>query len=69
MASLQQVCDQFFKRKMKIKIVDAGKEASQDSQHKESDRVRRLKKEALAHPLVTDALDVFQGRVVDVKIL
>lgn len=69
MASLQQVCDQFFKRKMKIKIVDAGKEASLDSQHKESDRVRRLKKEALAHPLVTDALDVFQGRVVDVKIL
>ena len=69
MASLQEVCDRFFKRKMKIKIVDAEKGASQKSQHKESDRVRRLKKEALAHPLVTDALDVFQGRVVDVKIL
>jgi DNA polymerase-3 subunit gamma/tau len=69
MASLQEVCDRFFKRKMKIKIVDSGKGALQKSQHKESDRVRRLKKEALAHPLVTDALDVFQGRVVDVKIL
>ncbi len=69
LASLQEVCEQFFKRKMKIKIVDSGKGAFQKSQHKESDRVRRLKREALAHPLVTDALEVFKGRVVDVKIL
>ncbi len=69
MASLEKVCDQFFKRKMKIKIVESKKEASQKSQPKESDLARRLKKEALAHPLVTDALEVFQGRVVDVKIL
>lgn len=69
MASLQKVCDQFFKRRMKIKIVESGKGTSQKRQHKESDRDRRLKKEALAHPLVTDALEVFQGRVVDVKIL
>lgn len=69
MASLQKVCDQFFKRKMKIKIVESRKDSSQESQHKESDRARRLKREALAHPLVTDALEVFQGRVVDVKIL
>ncbi len=69
MASLQEACDQFFKRRMKIKIVESGKGTSQKRQHKESDRDRRLKKEALAHPLVTDALEVFQGRVVDVKIL
>jgi DNA polymerase-3 subunit gamma/tau len=69
MAALQKVCDQFFKRRMKIKIVESGKGTSQKRQHKESDRDRRLKKEALAHPLVTDALEVFQGRVVDVKIL
>ncbi len=69
MASIQKVCDQFFKRRMKIKIVESGKGTSQKRQHKESDRERRLKKEALAHPLVTDALEVFQGRVVDVKIL
>ncbi len=69
MATLQKVCDQFFKRKMKIKIVQAGKGPSPKSQQKESDRARRLKREALAHPLVTEALEVFQGRVVDVKIL
>jgi DNA polymerase-3 subunit gamma/tau len=69
MASLQKVCDQFFKRKMKINIVESRKETSQESQRKESDRARHLKREALSHPLVTDALEVFQGRVVDVKIL
>ena len=69
MALLQKVCNQFFKRKMKIKIVESGKGVSQKKQYKESDRARRLKKEALSHPLVTDALEVFKGRIVDVKIL
>jgi hypothetical protein len=54
---------------MKIKIVESGKVAPQKGQRKESDRERRLRKEALDHPLVTDALEVFRGRVVDVKIL
>ncbi|NVL90943.1 MAG: DNA polymerase III subunit gamma/tau [Desulfobacterales bacterium] len=69
MAELERVCDQFFNRKMKIKIVESRKGASKKGRHKESDRERRLKKEALDHPLVTDTLDVFKGRVVDVKIL
>ena len=69
MASLQKVCDQFFKRRMKIKILESGKASPEKSDHKESDKERHLKKEALDNPLVTDALDVFGGRVVDVKIL
>ncbi len=69
MAALQSVCDHFFQRKMKIKILESGKDAPQKGQHQESDRDRHLRKEALAHPLVTDALEVFKGRVVDVKIL
>jgi hypothetical protein len=54
---------------MKIKIVESGKGTPRKGQSKESDRERRLKKEALSHPIVTDALEVFKGRVVDVKIL
>jgi len=70
MAALQEVCDQFFGRKMKIKIVESGKGVSRKKgKPKESDKAKRLKKEALSHPLVTDALDVFNGKVVDVKIL
>jgi len=69
MASLHKVCDQFFKRRMKIKILESGKASPKKGEYKESDKERSLKKEALDHPLVTDALDVFKGRVVDVKIL
>jgi DNA polymerase-3 subunit gamma/tau len=69
MATIQEVCSQFFKRKMKIKIVGSQHRSSHDSHIRESDKTRRLKKEALSHPVVTDALEVFQGRVVDVKIL
>jgi DNA polymerase-3 subunit gamma/tau len=69
MAALQRVCNQLFQRKMKIKILESKKGGPQKGQHKESDRERRLKKEALDHPLVTDALEVFKGRVVDVKLL
>jgi DNA polymerase-3 subunit gamma/tau len=68
-ATLQKACQLFFERKMKIKIVESGKGTPQKGKHKESDKERRLKREALDHPLVTDALEVFQGRVVDVKIL
>ncbi|NVM23499.1 MAG: DNA polymerase III subunit gamma/tau [Desulfobacterales bacterium] len=68
MATIEKVCNEFFNRRMRIKVVDAHKEASQEGQHRESDRTRHLKKEALSHPIVTDALEVFQGRVVDVKI-
>jgi DNA polymerase-3 subunit gamma/tau len=69
MASLQKVCDQCFKRRMKIKILESGKASPKKGEYKESDKERYLKKEALDHPLVTDALDVFKGKVVDVKIL
>ena len=77
--ALQSVCVQLFKRKMKIEVVESKKKASKEVQPQESDRAksgrtesdreRRLKKDALDHPLVIDALDVFRGRVVDVKIL
>ena len=69
MAALQEVCDRFFGRKMKIRVVESKKATTKKKQGKESDRERRLRKDALAHPLVTDALDIFKGRVVDVKIL
>lgn len=69
MVLLQEVCGQLFKRKMKIRIVEAGREASGKGARSESDRDRRLKKEALAHPLVTEAVEIFRARVVDVKLL
>ncbi len=69
MAALESVCEEFFDRKMKIKIIEAHKEAGQLSHQGNNDKTRRLKKDALSHPIVTDALEVFQGKVLDVKIL
>ncbi|NVM57063.1 MAG: DNA polymerase III subunit gamma/tau [Desulfobacterales bacterium] len=69
MAAIEKVCNQFFNRKMRIKVTETREDASQKAQQRESDRTRRLKKEALSHPVVTDAVEVFQGKVVDVKIL
>jgi DNA polymerase-3 subunit gamma/tau len=69
LAAIQKVCNQFFGRNMTIKITEAQDKTSDNNHPRESDRTRRLKKEALSHPIVVDTLEVFQGRVVDVKIL
>jgi DNA polymerase-3 subunit gamma/tau len=69
LAVIQKVCKQFFGRNMTIKIIEAQDKTSDNNHSRESDRARRLKKEALSHPIVVDTLEVFQGRVVDVKIL
>ena len=68
-AAIQKVCSQFFGRNMTIKITEVQDKTSENNYPRESDRARRLKKEALSHPMVVDTLEVFQGRVVDVKIL
>jgi DNA polymerase-3 subunit gamma/tau len=68
-AAIESACSQFFNRKMKIKIVEDRKHASQTGQQGNSDRNRCLKKDALSHPIVTDTLEVFDGRVTEVKIL
>ena len=69
MDAIRKISSQFFGRKMNIKIEQVQGATSQDNQLKESDRTSRLRKEALSHPIVTEALEVFQGKVVDVKIL
>ena len=69
MAAMRDICKQIFKRDMKIQIAEAPDTTSKNNRSKESDRTRRLKKEALSHPMVAEALEVFQGKVVSVKIL
>jgi hypothetical protein len=69
MAVLQDICSQFFGREMRVNIREAPRTTSENNQPKESDRIRRLKKEALSHPIVAETLEVFQGKVIGVKIL
>ena len=64
---IKKVCRDFFEREMNV-IIRTQKIADTDHQQ-EHDRTARLRQEALGHPLVTHVLDIFNGNVVDVKIL
>ncbi len=67
MAVLKRVLSDFFGRKVEpvihAKIIN--EEKTKKKRHKEN----RLKQEALSHPLVAETLEIFNGKVVDVKIL
>ncbi|MCG6972616.1 MAG: DNA polymerase III subunit gamma/tau [Desulfobacterales bacterium] len=64
---IKKVCSEFFGREMDV-IVRTKKIMNTQHQRKH-DRTARLRQEALSHPLVTDALEIFNGNLVDVKIL
>jgi DNA polymerase-3 subunit gamma/tau len=64
---IKKVCSDFFGKDMEI-IIAAKKIQNLEDQDKKN-HAERLKKEALCHPLVTDTIDIFNGNVVDVKIL
>jgi len=64
---IKKVCRDFFGKDIKV-IIEAKRIQKQDNQDKKS-KADRLKQEALSHPLVTDALEIFNGTIVDVKIL
>ena len=66
-AIIKKICGDFFGKEMDIVIVP---KKIKDPEHQEKkSQAGRLKQEALSHPLVTDALEIFNGNVVDVKIL
>ena len=65
--TIKKVCSNFFGKEIDV-IVRVKKEQNNDTQHKKN-QASRLKQEALSHPLVADAIEIFDGSVVDVKIL
>ena len=66
MALLNQVCSQLFGKTVEI-VTATGVEAADDSQ-KARNQDYLLKQKAISHPLVADAVEIFNGRIVDVKI-
>jgi phage pi2 protein 07 len=42
--------------------------AANDNFKKKKNRDNELKKKALCHPLVADAVEIFEGKLIDVKI-
>ena len=66
-AIIRKVCSDFFGQRMEV-IITTKKILENEKQHKKGQAIR-LKQEALSHPLVADAIEIFNGKVVDVKIL
>jgi DNA polymerase-3 subunit gamma/tau len=63
---LQAACRQAAGNDMRIRLVENIEDAQSKNQQKK--KTSRLKQDALSHPLVMEALEVFDGRVIDIKI-
>ncbi|MDM8526330.1 hypothetical protein QUF80_23370, partial [Desulfococcaceae bacterium HSG8] len=63
---IKAICSDFFGKEMKIVISAA--ENQEDDKKNEKKREDSLRQEAMHHPLVEAALEIFDGRVTDVKI-
>ena len=53
---------------MQINIVEIEEKAVVEKKFNRNDKAVQLRKEALNHPVVMDALEIFNGKIVDVKI-
>jgi DNA polymerase-3 subunit gamma/tau len=63
---LKQVCEDILGRRHKIQFKVSGS-AKDKNQKKKNDN--QMKQKAVSHPLVADAIEIFDGKLVDVKIL
>jgi len=66
MVVLQQVCTETFGHKQDIRLT-VSKSMGGQSQKKKRDN--QLKQKAISHPLVADAIEIFDGKLLDVKVL
>jgi len=67
MAVLQQVCADVLGSRKDIRL--AAGTTPDDNYQKKKSHDNELKKKALSHPLVADAVEIFNGKLIDVKIL
>ena len=66
MAILDKVVSDYFGKEKKITVTGRLIPGSQNHEKKEVEN--RQKQEALNHPLVADAIEIFNGKIIDVKI-
>jgi DNA polymerase-3 subunit gamma/tau len=72
--SLEESARRHFKQELQVKITsstvskDEKKTSKPSTPDGETDLVRHLKKEALGNPVVQEAVEVFQGRIIEVKV-
>lgn len=72
--SLEELSHSYFKREIKVRMKSTGltrdtrNNAKASVQDKETDLVRHLKKEALGNPVVQEAIEIFDGQIIGVKV-
>jgi DNA polymerase-3 subunit gamma/tau len=64
---LRKTAEDFFGRKMDVKIL-AGKENKNNNGRQDQEKAGRLKKDLLSHPVIADAIEIFNGKLVDVDV-
>jgi DNA polymerase-3 subunit gamma/tau len=75
-SELQVLLQEFFNREVRVKFVEMEVEERarnhnvvEKRQQKESDLARKIKKETREHPMVKEAMEVFKGELISVKVL
>jgi DNA polymerase-3 subunit gamma/tau len=72
--AVEEIAGRHFKQALQVKIQstavmnDAKKHSKSSTPDGETNRVSHLKKEALGNPVVQEAVEIFQGRIVEVKV-
>ena len=64
-AIIKEICSNFFGEKMDLII----KAENKPKKEKDGNQNNNLKQKALSHPLVTSAIEIFNGKVIDIKII
>jgi DNA polymerase-3 subunit gamma/tau len=64
---LKKIANDFFGREMDVKI-SAGKNTKNGNNRQDQLKADRLKRDLLSHPVVADAIEIFNGKLVDVDI-
>ncbi len=66
-AVLKRICREYFGKDMDV-ILTCPPETDDGSPKKKSQNDNLLKQRALSHPLVADAIEIFDGKLIDVKL-
>lgn len=66
-AILKKICTAYFGEEKNV-VLTTSSEPDDESPKKKSQNDHLLKQKALSHPLVADAIEIFKGKLIDVKI-
>ena len=66
-AIILQTCRELFDRPIEFELLSVGPAPDERARQKEEEN--RLRQEALSHPLLTDVKEIFNGNVIEVKLL